>query len=106
MKIRIASVADAEAVAAIYAPIVSETAISFEWVPPTVEEFRVRIAKTLTKYAWLVATDDADQIAGYVFASGHKDPASYQWSVNTSIYIRADSRGRGVGKALYTQLFR
>ena len=106
MKIRKAHVADAEAIAAIYAPIVSETVISFEWVPPTVGEFRERIVKTLTKYPWLVATDEADQIAGYVFAGSHKDPASYQWSVNTSVYIRADSRGRGIGKALYTELFR
>src|SRR6185369_14301647 len=101
MKIRTASVADAEAIAAIYAPIVLETIISFEWVPPTAEEFRARIAKTLIKYPWLVATDDTDQVTGYVFAVGHKDPASYQWSVNTSVYIRADSRGRGAGKALY-----
>jgi len=106
MKIRTASVADAEAIAAIYAPIVLETVISFEWVPPTAEGFRERIAKTLTKYAWLVATDDAEQIAGYVFANGHKDPASYQWSVNTSVYIRADRRGFGLGKALYIELFR
>jgi L-amino acid N-acyltransferase YncA len=106
MKIRSASVADAEAIAAIYAPIVLETIISFEWVPPTAEEFRARIAKTLIKYPWLVATDDTDQVTGYVFAVGHKDPASYQWSVNTSVYIRADSRGRGAGKALYTELFR
>ena len=106
MKIRTASVADAEAITAIYAPIVLETTISFEWEPPTVEEFRERIAKTLARYAWLVATDDADQIAGYVFASGHKEPASYRWSVNTSVYIREDSRGRGVGKALYSELFR
>lgn len=106
MKIRAATVADAEEIAAIYAPIVSETAISFEWKPPTAEVFQERIAKTLAKYAWLVATDDAKQIAGYVFAGGHKDPTSYQWSVNTSVYIRADSRGRGVGKALYTELFR
>jgi L-amino acid N-acyltransferase YncA len=106
MKIRTASIADAEAIAAIYAPIVLETAISFEWAPPTAEEFRQRIAKVLARYAWLVATDEAEQIAGYVFASGHKDAASYLWSVNTSVYIRADSRRRGVGGALYTELFR
>jgi len=106
MNIRAASVADAEAIAAIYAPIVLETTISFEWTPPTVDEFQSRIAKTLPKYPWLVATDEGDQIAGYVFAGSHKDPPSYQWSVNTSVYVRADSRGRGVGKALYSELFR
>ena len=106
MKIRTAKVADAEAIAAIYAPIVIETAISFEWTPPTAGEFRERIAKTIAKYPWLVATDEADQIAGYILAGSHKEPASYQWSVNTSVYIRADCRGRGLGKRLYTELFR
>ena len=106
MKIRLARPDDAEAIAAIYAPIVLETTISFEWVPPTVEAFRQRIVKTLAKYPWLVAVDVSNQVAGFVYASSHRDPPSYQWSVNTSVFIRDDCRGRGVGKALYIELFR
>jgi len=105
MKIRTATPDDAEAIAAIYAPIVLDTTISFEWVPPTAAEFRARIVKTLVKYPWLVALDARDQVAGYVHASSHRDPPSYQWSVTTSVYLRADSRGQGVGKRLYTELF-
>ena len=105
MKIRIASADDAEAIAAIYAPIVRDTTISFEWTPPSAAEFRSRISKTLAKYPWLVAVDAGDQVAGYVYASGHRDPPSYQWSVNTSVYIRDDSRGQGVGTRLYAALF-
>ena len=106
MKIRLAHPDDAEAVAAIYAPIVLETTISFEWVPPTAEAFRERIVKTLAKYPWLVAVDASDEVAGFVYASSHRDPPSYQWSVNTSVFIRDDCRGQGVGKALYAELFR
>ena len=105
MRIRTATPDDAEAIAAIYAPIVLETSISFEWVAPTVEDFRARIAKTLARYPWLVAIDDDDRVAGYVYAGSHRDPPSYQWSVNTSVFIRDDSRGQGVGKALYAELF-
>jgi len=106
MKIRSATPDDAEAIAAIYAPIVLETAISFEWVPPTAEEFSARIVKTLAKYPWLVAVDEHGAVAGYVYAGSHRDPPSYQWSVNTSVFIRQDARGKGVGKALYAELFR
>jgi L-amino acid N-acyltransferase YncA len=106
MKIRLARPDDAEAVAAIYAPIVLKTTISFEWVPPTAESFRERIVKTLAKYPWLVSVDAAGDVAGFVYASSHRDPPSYQWSVNTSVFIREDCRGRGVGKALYGELFR
>ena len=106
MKIRSAAPDDAEAIAAIYAPIVLETTISFEWVPPTVDDFRAGIVKTLAKYPWLVAVDDQEALAGYVYAGSHRDPPSYQWSVNTSVFIREDARGRGVGTALYAELFR
>jgi len=106
MRIRIATADDADAIAAIYAPIVRDTTISFEWVPPSAAEFRSRISKTLAKYPWLVAVDTGDEVAGYVHASSHRDPPSYQWSVNTTVYIRADSRGQGLGKLLYAELFK
>jgi phosphinothricin acetyltransferase len=106
MKIRSATVDDAEAIAAIYAPIVLETTISLEWVPPTADAFRERIAKTLLKYPWLVAVDDDDAVAAYVYAGAHRDPPSYQWSINTSVFIRADCRGMGVGRSLYEELHR
>lgn len=106
MKTRTATPDDAEAIAAIYAPIVLETTISFEWMPPSVDDFHARITKTLGKYPWLVALDERDAICGYVYASSHRDPPSYQWSVNTSVFIRKDSRGRGIGKTLYAELHR
>ena len=100
MKIRLATPEDAESVAAIYAPIVLETTISFEWDAPSAEDFRTRIAKTLAKYPWLVAVDGSDEVAGFVYASSHRDPPSYQWSVNTSVFIRKDARVRCPRKAV------
>lgn len=105
MKIRRATGDDADAIAAIYGPIVRDTTISFEWEPETAAEIRARIKATIAKYPWLVAVDDSDRVAGYSYASRHRDPASYQWSVNTSAYVRADARGKGVGKLLYRALF-
>src|SRR3954451_6792284 len=101
--IRSVTVDDAPALQAIYAPYVAETIISFETTPPTVEEMAARIQKTLVKYPWLVyeieAPDQPNQldqngnttlcptIAGYVYASSHRERAAYQWSVDVSVYV-------------------
>jgi phosphinothricin acetyltransferase len=103
--IRLATEQDAAQIQAIYASIVRETAISFEFDPPTVEEMRQRIRKTLERLPWLVY-EDRGAILGYVYASPHRERAAYQWSVDVSVYVRADARRSGVGRALYTSLFR
>jgi len=105
MSIRIAGPADAEAIAAIYAPIVRDTVISFELEPPSADEMRVRVVSTLKLLPWLVSLDERGAVNGYAYAGRHRERAAYQWSVDTTAYVRADSRGRGVGKALYGALF-
>jgi phosphinothricin acetyltransferase len=104
MKIRLATLADAEQIAAIYAPIVLNTAISFETEPPTAEQMRARIAKSLERHCWLVSEDEQGRVAGYVYASAFRDRAAYRWSVETTAYVREDRRGSGIGKRLYTAL--
>ncbi len=104
MSIRMATPQDAPQVQAIYAPIVRDTAISFETEPPTVDAIGARIAQTLQQYPWLVGLDDAGRIAGYVYASRYAERAAYRWSVGVTAYVRDDQRGRGVGKALYSEL--
>lgn len=106
MTLRMATPADAQDIQAIYAPIVAHTAISFELEPPTVEEMRERIVKTLALLPWLVSEDDQGRVRGYVYASRHRERAAYQWSVDVTAYVREDARGRGVGKALYAELRR
>ncbi|MBW8846842.1 MAG: N-acetyltransferase [Burkholderiales bacterium] len=104
MKIRTASPDDAAAVAAIYAPVVAHTGISFELDPPDAHEMRSRIEKTLAGLPWLVAEDTAGAVCGYAYAGKHRERAAYQWSVDTTVYVREDMRGQGVGRALYEQL--
>ena len=102
-KIRMATPEDAQALLDIYEYYVKETAITFEYDVPSVEEFRGRIEKTLKKYPYLVIEDDSE-ILGYAYASTFKDRAAYQWCVETSIYIKKDARRGGLGKELYLEL--
>lgn len=104
MQIRAASPDDAAAIQAIYAPVVQDTAISFETEVPSVDEMRQRIASTTRQYPWLVALDEAGAVSGYVYASRYAERLAYRWSVGVTAYVRADCRGRGIGKALYEAL--
>lgn len=101
--IRFAAETDAPELLEIYAPYVKETAISFEYAVPSLEVFAGRIRSTLERFPYLVAEKDGE-IAGYVYASPFKSREAYDWSVETSIYIRRDRRGHGLGRLLYSAL--
>jgi L-amino acid N-acyltransferase YncA len=103
--IRLATKNDAEQIRAIYAPIVSQTATSFELEPPSVSEMRKRILDTVGHLPWLVC-DRKGEILGYAYASKHRARAAYQWSVDTSVYVHAELRRSGIGRALYGSLFK
>lgn len=102
--IRVATISDTAAIQAIYAPIVRDTAISFETEPPTVQTMQQRITDTLESWPWLVC-EQQDAVVGYVYGSRHRTRAAYQWSVDVSVYIHARTRRSGIGRALYTSLF-
>jgi L-amino acid N-acyltransferase YncA len=102
--IRLATEHDAGRIAAIYAPTVRNTIISFEVEPPTPDEMRSRIATTLESYPWLVC-ERRGRVAGYAYAGPHNPRAAYRWSVDVSAYVREAERRTGIGRALYTSLF-
>ena len=102
--VRDATPDDAAACAAVYAPYVTETAISFEDVPPSAEEMARRIAAAQQRHAWLVLEDDG-AVVGYAYAGPYKERAAYRWSCEVSVYL-APGRGRsGGGRLLYEALF-
>lgn len=104
--VRLATADDAAAVQAIYAPVVRETAISFEWDPPSIEVMRSRITATLEGgLPWLVLAGAGD-VLGYAYAAPHRARRAYQWSVEVSVYVSRAARRSGVGRALYGSLFR
>ncbi|MEV6872261.1 N-acetyltransferase family protein [Amycolatopsis sp. NPDC051128] len=99
--IRHATEHDAAACAALYAPYVTDTAISFETEPPDAAEMARRIAHA---HAWFVFEDDG-HVAGFAYAHPFAERAAYQWSCETSIYLEPDRRRTGAGRALYETLF-
>lgn len=103
IRIRTASVEDAEELLAIYKPYVEKTAISFEYDVPEVSEFRRRIAHTLEKYPYLAAERDGE-LLGYAYMGPFVGRAAYDWAAEVSIYVKEDKRKLGVGKCLYQAL--
>jgi phosphinothricin acetyltransferase len=102
--IRLATTADGPALAAIYAPAVTEHTTSFELEPPDGAEMARRVERVLTRTPWLVCECDS-RVVGYAYAGAHRDRWSYQWSVEVSAYVATSAHRSGVGRALYTSLF-
>ena len=100
---RIAKVEDASRILEIYAYYVENTAVSYEYDVPSLEEFTERIRNILVKYPYIVAEEDG-RIVGYIYASRFAQRAAYGWAAGTSIYIDRDFHRRGIGKILYEKL--
>ena len=101
--IRMANPAYAQALLNIYAPYVINTAITFEYDVPSVEEFASRIAHSLEKYPYLIA-EEGGNILGYAYASPFHDRPAYDWAVETSIYVDQNIKHRGIGRKLHDAL--
>ena len=101
--LRLARLRDARDLLAIYEPYVRNTCISFELEPPSAEEFRKRMSNVMAYHPYLVAECEGVPI-GYCYATFFRPRLGYRPSVETSIYLRQDVRGGGVGRRLYRAL--
>ena len=104
MIIREATAADAAACAAIYAPHVEGSAVSFEEESPGAGEIAARIERYGASHAWLVAEREGE-VVGYAYATAFNERPAYRWSTYVSVYIAESARRRGLGRALYEALF-
>lgn len=101
--IRIATEKDLLAILEIYRPYVDSSTASFEYVAPSMEDFTRRFREITRKFPWLVWEENGE-VLGYAYGSAPFERAGYAWSGETSIYIRSDCHGRGIGKKLYAAL--
>ena len=104
MEIRRATPDDAAALLSIYRPYVENTAVSFEQDMPTEEEFARRIGTTIRTHEWLVI-QVSNALCGYAYATPHRSREAYKYSVETSVYVRAENQRQGIGRRLYEALF-
>lgn len=103
-RVRSATVADAGACRAIYAPYVEDTAISFEERPPDEAEMRERILASLETHAWVVLEAPGAGVVGYAYGGPHKPRAAYRWACEVSVYVAPGRRRTGAGRVLYDDL--
>lgn len=101
--VRDATADDAPACAAIYAPYVTGTTVTFETEPPDAAEMGRRIAKAQERHAFLVL-EDAGDVVGYAYAGPFKERAAYRWSCEVSVYLADAWHSRGGGRRLYEAL--
>ena len=101
--LRIARPDDGAALAKIYEYFVNNTTITFEYTPPSAEEFSGRIAHKLEKYPYIVAEEDGAPI-GYAYAAEFRERAAYSWDAELSVYVARDKHRAGVGHRLYMTL--
>lgn len=103
MKVRSAEIKDGEKILSIYTPYVLNTAITFEYTPPTISEMERRIEERRGRYPFLVL-EEGEEILGYAYLSPFKEREAYSWSAETSIYLKMDIRGKGLGSILLEAL--
>lgn len=100
IKIRTATVEDAEKLLEIYAYYIKNTAVTFEYEVPSVEEFRERISHILEHYPYFVA-ENKGEIIGYSYAGRFHPRAAFGWDVEMTVYLKQKVRRAGVGRQLY-----
>ena len=103
MRARLATIDDAEATRAIYNLEVTESTVTFDLVPRTLEQQQAYLVARSGAHAVLVAEDDRD-VVGFASFSPYRDRPAYSTTVEDSVYVRRDQQGKGVGKLLLGEL--
>lgn len=101
--IRLAAETDATQFLGIYSPIVTDTAISFEEVPPSRSEMAGRIRRTMEWHPWL-AYEEAGRVLGFAYAAAFRSRPAYRWTVEVTVYVGPADQREGVGSSLYKSL--
>ena len=101
--IRLISRNDTSAALAVYAPFVLNTAITFEYEVPSLEEYSMRIESYTAEFPWLVCLQ-GETIVGYAYAGKHRARTAYQWSPESTIFLSEHVHGKGIARILYETL--
>lgn len=102
--VRLVEKNDAASILNIYGPYVLNTAITFEYDVPTIDEYMNRIETAISEFPWLVCLQ-SNEIVGYAYATKFRYRTAYQWSPESTIYLSPSIQGKGVARILYETLF-
>ncbi len=103
MDVRLASPTDAEATRAIYNAEVTTTTVTFDLVPRSLEDQLAWIESHAGAHPAVVATDGGE-VVGFGSLSQYRSRPAYSTTVEDSVYVRADRRGQGYGRAILSEL--
>ena len=103
MHARLATIDDAEATRSIYNLEVTESTVTFDLVPRTLEQQQAYLVARSGAHAVLVA-EDGGEVVGFASFSPYRDRPAYSTTVEDSVYVRRDQQGKGVGKLLLGEL--
>ncbi len=104
--IRPATADDCGAVAAIFGYYVTNSVVTFEVTPPTVERCRGMLADVTGRGLPYLVCEQAGQVAGYAYAVPWRPKPAYRHTVESTIYLAPDHTGRGLGRQLLSALLR
>ena len=104
ISIRPVKESDAACLARIYNHYVTDTCITFETDPVSEEDMAQRVSESVNaSLPWLVAEASGD-VVGYAYASRWKGRCAYRFAVESTVYLDANSTGKGFGSQLYIAL--
>ena len=106
LAVRLVERRDAEAIRAIYNVEVAESTVTFDMVPRTLDEQVAWIDEHSGGHPAIVAVDGDGTVIGFGSLSPWRERPAYAGSVEDSVYVHRDHRGRGVGRLLLDELVR
>ena len=104
VKVRLATMADAEDIRAIYNTEVTGSTVTFDMVARRPEEQVAWLDAHGGAHPAVVAVDDDGQVVGFGSLSPYRDRPAYRTTVEDSVYVHGDSRGKGTGRLLLEEL--
>jgi L-amino acid N-acyltransferase YncA len=102
--VRTASSDDAPAIAAIYAHYVLTSAATFDEAAPSVEAIAGKIDSVTSASLPFLVAETEGTVDGYAYLAPYNPRAAYRFTVENSVYVAPDARGRGIGRALLERL--